>query len=182
MIEHKLTSSEQDVISLIKGDFMYSWLLELPLRHIYRSATIKRVEPELIAAIVSVESGGNTLATRYEAHYRYILKEERFARRNRISTDTEIINQKTSWGLMQVMGGVAREHGFYGPLIKLTEPMIGLRYGIIHFTKFIDKYDDIPAAISAYNQGGDYKNNEGTFKNQKYVDKIMARYWYLKNL
>ena len=94
---------------------MQSWILELPLRNINRSAIVRRVEPELIAAIVSVESGGDTLASRYESHYKYTLKEARFARRNRISTDTEIINQKTSWGLMQVMGGVAREHGYHGP-------------------------------------------------------------------
>lgn len=176
-------SLESDVIDLIiRDEIMQRWVLELPLREIKKAAKLRRVEPELIAAIVSAESGGDTLANRYEAHYRYTLDEARFARKNRISLDTEIINQKTSWGLMQVMGGVAREHGYFGPLVKLTNPKLGLRFGIMHFTKFIDKYDDIPSAISAYNQGGAYKKRNGKFKNQAYVDRILERYDYLKRL
>ena len=166
----------------MEGDAMRSWLLNLPLNIINEVATKMRVEPELIAALVSIESNGNSQATRYERRYRYTLKTKEFARRNVISKDTEIIQQKTSWGLMQVMGGVAREHGYFGPLVKLTNPKLGLRFGIMHFTKFIDKYDDIPSAISAYNQGGAYKKRNGKFKNQAYVDRILERYDYLKRL
>ena len=142
----------------------------------------KRVEPELIAAIVSIESDGKACASRYEPHYRYLLNTKTFARKNQISEDTEIIQQKTSWGLMQVMGGVAREHGFNGDLVQLCNPTMGLKYGIEHLTKFIDKYDDVESAVSAYNQGGDYRDQNGLFKNQVYVDKILERYIYLKGL
>ena len=160
---------------------MKIWILTLPTNIIYEVCEAKRVEPELIMAIVSAESGGKTCATRYEPHYKYTLNPEKFARKNRITTDTEIIQQKTSWGLMQIMGGVAREHNYRGPLVDLCRPKMGLRYGIDHLLKFIDKYNDIEAAISAYNQGGNYRNKTGLFKNQAYVDKIMERYRYLKS-
>ncbi len=80
---------------------------------------------------------------------------------------------------MQVMGGVAREHGFAGSLVELCNPELGLKYGTAHLMKFIKKYDTLEEAVSSYNQGGPYKNKDGTFKNQKYVDKVMERYFYL---
>ncbi len=160
---------------------MENWVYDLPLRDITKVSKFYRVEPELIAAFVSVESAGNTKATRYESHYRYMFQEDDFSQRNNTTRDTEIVHQKTSWGLMQVMGGVAREQGFPGPMTDLCKPAIGLTAGIKHLTKFIDKYDDLESAISAYNQGGNYKNDEGLFKNQAYVDKILARYKYLKS-
>ena len=95
-----------------------SWVLALPMNDIHIAAIGKRVEPALIMAIVSVESGGDPCATRYEPHYHYLFKPETFAKLNRITENTEIIQQKTSWGLMQVMGGVARERKFIGPLGK----------------------------------------------------------------
>ena len=161
---------------------MTSWVLALPMNDIHEAALIKRVDPALIMAIVSIESGGAKCATRYEPHYGYLFKPETFAKLNRITENTEIIQQKTSWGLMQIMGGVARELKFIGPLVRLCEPAIGLRYGIDHLTNFIDKYGSIEAGISAYNQGGNYKKEDGSFKNQSYVDKIMERYYYLKGL
>ena len=162
---------------------MKNWLLSLPLREIYKASETNRIEPELVAAIVAVESGGKSCATRYEPHYRYTLDEKIFAKKNYITGDTEIIHQKTSWGLMQVMGAVAREHGYLGPLNSLCTPQLGLQYGIQHIAKFIDKYEgDLQAAISAYNQGGDYRLESGAFKNQVYVDKIMEKYQYLKGI
>ncbi len=159
------------------------WVLRLPLRIIYEAALVRRVEPELIAAFTSVESGGNSNATRYESHYRYTFDEAIFAKRNQISVDTETIQQKTSWGLMQIMGGVAREHGYLGALVELSNsPQLGLSYSIAHLLKFIEKYDDLESAVCAYNQGGNYRKPNGEFKNQEYVDKIMNRYKYMKEI
>ncbi len=43
---------------------------------------------------------------------------------------TEEIARSTSWGLMQVMGQVAREHGFPGKFFsELCEPENGLEFG-----------------------------------------------------
>lgn len=161
---------------------MKLWMLSLPFRMITEVSDTYRVEPELVMAFVSVESSGQTCATRYEPHYRYLFDQLSFSRRNRISLDTEIIHQKTSWGLMQVMGGVARERGFTGPLVKLCEPKIGLQYGIAHLVNFIDRYGDLDEAISSYNQGGPYRKADNSFKNQVYVDKILGRYNYLKSI
>ena len=159
---------------------MTGWILALPMNDIHEAALTNRVETALIMAIVSIESGGDRCATRYESHYNYLFKPETFAKINRITENTEIMQQKTSWGLMQSMGGVAREYKFIGPLVRLCEPRLGLKYGIDHLTKFIDKYGIVEDAISAYNQGGNYKKEDGSFKNQSYVDKIMERYRYLK--
>ncbi len=160
---------------------MKTWVLELPLRDIYDAVFMKEISPKLVAALVSVESSGNTKATRYESHYRYILDADQHAKLNGISMDTEIFQQKTSWGLMQIMGGVAREHGFNGPLVDLCDPKTGLYYGVMHLNKFMQKYDTLEEALSSYNQGGPYTKWDGTFKNQKYVDKIIDRYKYLED-
>ena len=158
------------------------WLAMLPLNLITEICDIRRIEKELIAAIVSIESNGNSNATRYEPRFRWLYKPAEFARRNYITEGTERTHQRTSWGLMQVMGSVAREKFYNGPLNKLNDPRLGLNYGIDHLLGFIDKYDSLEDAISAYNQGGNYKKEDGTFKNQAYVDKIMKKYTYLKNL
>lgn len=162
---------------------MKIWLLTLPLNLILEVSNSKRVDPNIIMAIVSVESNGQTCATRYEPHYRYTFKEQEFADRSYISKDTETIQQKTSWGLMQVMGGVAREHGFTDPLIALCRPRKGLVVGITHFVKMFDRYNNnLNDAVSAYNQGGNYKKENGEYKNQKYVDKVIERYDFFRGI
>lgn len=157
-------------------------MLLLPFRVITEISEKYRVEPELVMAMVSVESSGDTKAIRYEKHYSYLYDQESFARRNNISLDTEIVLQKSSHGLMQVMGGVARESGHTGPMSDLYEPKVGLQYGIAHLVKFIDKYDTLEEALSSYNQGGPYRDKTGNFKNKKYVEKVMERYSYLKKI
>ena len=61
---------------------------------------------EAVYAFVMTESSGNEYAMRHEPHYRWLFGQNH--------SPTERIGQMTSWGLMQVMGAVAREYGFSG--------------------------------------------------------------------
>ncbi len=110
-----------------------------------------------------------------ERGWRYLLKVDEFANSNGVTYDTESTLQRFSWGLMQVMGSVAREYGMLGPLIKLTIPDVGLLYGCKHFKNFVKRYGNIPDAVSSYNQGSPIKSVKG-YKNQEYVDKVMKAY------
>lgn len=162
---------------------MKNWILKLPLREISEVADQKNFDPLLIASIVSVESDGDHYASRYEDHYRWLVDPDKFAKENQITYQTEVIFQKTSFGLMQVMGANFREMGYPCNLSTLaSRKRLALEYGVDFFKKLVHKYDSIDDALSAYNQGTPRKNALGEYQNQHYVDKINERYEYLKRL
>ncbi|MGA7913605.1 MAG: transglycosylase SLT domain-containing protein, partial [Candidatus Acidiferrales bacterium] len=70
------------------------------------------VDETLVCAVIEQESAWDTHAMRYEpgfrAHYVAPLR----------LPPTEEIARSISWGLMQVMGQVAREHGFTGKFLS----------------------------------------------------------------
>ena len=117
-----------------------------------------------VLAVCYVESSFNEWACRYEPGYRWIPDD---------LSATERMCQMTSWGLMQVMGGVAREYGMTGDLTKLCLPTIGLKYGMMHLRRFFDKYKNWTDALASYNGGSPRKNPEGKLINQSYVDKVL---------
>lgn len=158
------------------------WVTRLPWDSITKIAEKMKIDPLLIGAIVSVESAGDSCATRFESHYKWLVNPEKFADLNNISHDTEVNCQKTSYGLMQIMGANARAYGFEDNLTLLIDSETGLKYGIKHLTILIDKYDNIQDAISAYNQGSPRKKESGEYANQNYVDKIFKRHRYLKEI
>ncbi len=133
---------------------------------------------KLVRAIVTVESQGDPWATRYEPAFfsRYVL-----AKGHPVfpgcSRDTEERLRAHSFGLMQVMGQVAREHGFDAPfLTALCDPATGLDWGCRHLAKQVHRYDgNLEAAVAAYNAGSAIRNAAGTaWRNQRYVDKVRA--------
>lgn len=131
---------------------------------------------DIVLSMCFVESNFNTYAMRYESHWRWHFNVEHNASVNNITKDTEHQLQMFSFGLMQVMGSVARELGFKGPLAKLCIPEIGLKYGCIKLKQQLDRYKgDYDKAISAYNQGTAYRTPNGDFRNQHYVDKVLGR-------
>ena len=158
------------------------WVTNLPWDIIKKISEKKRVNYLLIGAMVSVESNGDSKATRYEAGYRWLYETSKHARLNNITVKTEKNLQMSSMGLMQIMGANARVYGHKGQLSELYKPEIGLIYGIEHFAMLIDKYDKIKDAISAYNRGTPRKNQQGEYINQKYVDKVWGKYNYLKDM
>jgi hypothetical protein len=127
-----------------------------------------RLPINLVKAICQIESSFNPWAFRYEPAYKYILGDKL------TMTDTERFGQKCSWGLMQVMGGVARELDYQGPFPQLCEPDIGVRYGCRHLAKFYCRWPNWEDAIASYNAGAPRKLATGEYYNQHYVNKVQA--------
>lgn len=138
------------------------------------------INPNLVTAIVGIESAYNTDAVRYESHYKWLYKPDEFAKQLGLSVETESELQKFSYGLMQCMGAVARENGFSGPLFRLCRPDLGLEYGCAHFAKYFRKYNDLKRTLAAYNGGPGAILADGTFKNESYVNKVMEKYLSLR--
>jgi transglycosylase-like protein with SLT domain len=90
-----------------------------------RSAASKHaLDPALVCAVVEQESAWDSHAIRYEPSFR-----TRYVAPLGLPP-TEEIARSISWGLMQVMGQVAREHGFQGKFLSaLCEPAAGLDIG-----------------------------------------------------
>ena len=152
------------------------WALKLPWNTITHTAKQYGLDPLFVASIVQAESAGDSWATRFEKDYKWTYKTARFAEECHITEITETAHQKTSWGLMQIMGGVAREIGFKGPLPKLCLVKVGLSYGCLKLSLLHKKYDKISDVVAAYNAGIPRLNKEGLYANQVYVDKVLSYY------
>ncbi len=130
----------------------------------------------LVLAIIGAESCSNPFAVRYEPNWKYFFRPDYFAGAQipSITLQTERVFQATSWGLMQVMGAVAREHGFKGMLTELVKPDLNLNYGCLHLLRMQGKYREREEWVSAYNAGQALKLANGQFVNQHYVSKVMS--------
>jgi soluble lytic murein transglycosylase-like protein len=110
------------------------------------------INPALVLKICATESSWNPWAIRYEPGFysRYIEKMTGL-------TDTEKTMRATSFGLMQVMGQVAREKGFDGKfLVELCDPLNGVTYGCKKLKECLDREKgDVRSALLRYNGGGD---------------------------
>lgn len=151
-----------------------TWIARLPLNLIHEASLDHEVPWTLLAAIVQTESAGDTLAARFEAQYKYIVDVKKYASENNISADTELVFQKTSWGLGQVMGGVARELGHQRSLLELLQPEIGLKYCCLQIKRLAKRHAERSDIIASYNAGSPIKNLTGQYKNQMYVDKVTS--------
>lgn len=172
---------ERDLVEVVAGELM--------------------LDPLLIASFIMVESSGNPWAWNPEPPYRFLwdVKHAKPFRpltvAERVSEvppkdfpgwkgadpDAEWWGQQCSWGLMQVMGGVARERGFKGTfLTQLSDPEINLWTGSRHLAALARRYtgDDLYAA---YNAGSPRRVASGAYENQGYVDKIREQLGRLKD-
>jgi len=133
--------------------------------------------PDLVEAHVMTESSGKPNATRYEPAFynRYITP-------LRLASDAEAQGRATSWGLLQIMGQVAREMGYQGSWKDLLDPMVNLEYGCKKLSKCYHKYHpDLDAGIASYNCGAVvvvYKEGKPQFRNQEYVIRV-HHFWDL---
>lgn len=132
------------------------------------------IDPMLCVAIATVESNWNPWAVRYEPQWNYLFKPEYFAKRLAITQSTESVLQSCSWGLMQVMGSVARELGFSEPLQQLCGPSYGVEIGCKKLFELKKKYKKEQDIIAAYNAGSPVLTMDGKYKNQNYVDKVVS--------
>lgn len=128
------------------------------------------LELALVLAICDVESGFDRWAVRFEPRWRWFLSPKTWAKAVRVTERTETICQQMSWGLMQVMGAVARERGFRGDLPSLCDPAAGLEYGCRHLKWNIDRWGNIYDALSAYNAG-----RPGTAVGGEYARKVLSK-------
>ncbi|WP_161628899.1 lytic transglycosylase domain-containing protein [Solimonas flava] len=154
-----------------------------------------QLPPQLVSAIVLKESGGDRFAMRVEPAYPYlwdVARNQPYKVSTSVAADrnpaplfnaprghsirTEWIGQQTSWGLMQIMGAVARELGFTGFFPALCDPMTGLDYGCRHLAALIKRFSathGLRGAVAAYNAGSPrYQGTAGRFENQDYVDAV----------
>lgn len=131
------------------------------------------VKPELVAALIMTESEGDQYAIRYEPKWKYMFDIKYFAAKVCSSIATERVGQSTSWGLMQIMGSVARELGFVEDFPALCEPGLNLYYGCKKVSELHSKYDSLEDVIAAYNAGEPKKMGDGKYINQPYVDRVL---------
>src|SRR5271154_1200653 len=116
-----------------------------------RSAISYALDPALVCAVVEQESSWNTWAMRYEPAFfaKYVAS---LYTNNKI-TASEAYARGFSWGLMQVMGQVARETGFDAPFLSaLCDPEQGLLTGCKVLRKKFDAMaNDTTRALLAWN-------------------------------
>jgi soluble lytic murein transglycosylase-like protein len=149
---------------------------DLPWKQIIEASKAYDLDEALIGAIIAVESAGRPFATRYEPHYRWLFKVEEWAKKTHVTVGTETIHQKTSWGLMQLMGALLRELGFEDAMPQACHPVTNIRYGAKHVSKLYDRYGDMDDVIAAYNAGSPRRTETGVYENQSYVDKVYGYY------
>lgn len=146
------------------------------IRTVRRAAVAAGVPVPLAIAVCEVESAGDHLAVRFEPGWRYFYQVEAHARSAHITVETERTLQAMSWGLMQVMGSVARELGHQGSLLALCDAFTGAKYGCLKLASFLRKYSKMEDAIAAYNAGSPRRAADGTYVNQAYVDKVLRNF------
>lgn len=93
-----------------------------------------------------------------------------------VPADAEWWGQQASWGVLQIMGAVARERGFAGRyLSQLCDPPEGLKYGCIHLAALLRRYKDPFPALEAWNGGPGAVGNNGN-----YAKEVLARLEHFK--
>lgn len=124
-------------------------------------AVLEGLDPVLICAIIEQESNWNIWAGRYEPGFyeEYIIKQQ-------LKDVTEAHFRTISWGLMQVMGEVAREEHYTGDLPALCDPQTGINAGLTHFARMLKlSQGDVHAALQHWNGGSD----------PNYASEVLAR-------
>lgn len=128
-------------------------------------ATQYSLDPALVCAVIEQESAWNPWALRYEPAFfkKYVAP----LYVNQKISATEAYARAFSFGLMQVMGQVARERGFAGEFLsELCNPEVGLEFGCAHLAHKLEAArGDMTRALLAWNGGG----------NPNYAAEVMAR-------
>jgi soluble lytic murein transglycosylase-like protein len=119
------------------------------------------LDSALVCAIVEQESAWDAHAIRYEPAFR-----SRYVAPLGLPP-TEEVARSISWGLMQVMGQVAREHGFDGKFLStLCDPATGLDIGCtVLAAKLFAAAANVARTLELWNGGA----------NPDYAPQILAR-------
>jgi soluble lytic murein transglycosylase-like protein len=118
-----------------------------------KAAAAQSLDPGLVCAVIEQESNWNHWAMRYEPAFfaKYVAP---LYTNNKVSA-SEAYARGFSWGLMQVMGQVAREFGFDAAFLSsLCDPEQGLAIGCKVLRKKFDvNAGDVTRALLAWNGG-----------------------------
>lgn len=117
-------------------------------------AAAHSLPPELICGQIERESTWNPWQIRYEDGF-YTKYIEKMIASHELTDPTEERARAFSWGLMQVMGEVAREMGYTDHLAQLCDPATGIEVGcraLAH--KIATNEGNLADALLAYNGGG----------------------------
>ena len=120
------------------------------------------LDPALVCAVIEQESAWDTYAIRFEDGF-YM----RYVKPLALPSLTESISRSFSWGLLQVMGQVAREFGFKERyLSSLMVPLNGIDVGCrVLRAKLNSKPSSVEAGLLAWNGGS----------NTQYPSQVLAR-------
>jgi soluble lytic murein transglycosylase-like protein len=130
------------------------------------------INPKIVYGVCMQESRLNPLAARHEKNYMWVFNPA-LVKPSGCSLDTEFAMQRTSFGVMQVMGAVFREMGFVGWLTEIPGNIeIQLDYGCKFLAQKIKKYG-LQEGILAYNAGSPRKDPTGNYVNQYYFDGVL---------
>jgi|SRR5437868_1412600 len=120
-----------------------------------KAAASSSLDPSLVCAIIEQESAWNPWAMRYEPAFfaKYVAP---LYTNNKVSA-SEAYARGFSWGLMQVMGQVAREIGYAEPFLSaLCDPADALEIGCRILRKKLDAAaGDTTRALLLWNGGAD---------------------------
>lgn len=116
------------------------------------------LQPELVCAVCEQESGWNNWAIRFEPAFK-----AKYVDPLGLSP-TEGTARSFSWGLMQLMGEVARELGYKDNLAKLCDPATGLEWGCRLLVKKLEG-SSVHDGLQRWNGGG----------SAVYADQVLAR-------
>ena len=143
-----------------------------------------RLEKLLLKAVAMVESSLKVRAYRFEPAFfdRYLAKKDEWKTRdpNEVSA---------SYGLMQIMFTTAHSLGFRGTAEELYNPVYNIGLGAKLLRQNMDGKKDTtntalwPMDIALARYNGGWKGNpgdDGTLRNQSYVDKVKTAYWKLR--
>ena len=130
-----------------------------------KAAFAQTLDPALLCAVVEHESGWNSWAMRYEPLFfsKYVAS---LYTNNKVSA-SEAYARGFSWGLMQVMGQVARETGFDALFLSAffdLEQCLAIGCRVLR-KKFDDIAGDTTRALLAWNGGA----------NPAYAAQVIAR-------
>ena len=158
---------------------------------IKRSSELYKLPITIIAAVIATESAFDRWAIKYEPHYSWLYGDDESEKTEamrkllaKVDDRTEWKSQQFSYGLMQVMGAVAREYGYEGKyLTSLCRASQGLKHGCMHLKIQVKRYSgNVNKGLAAYNAGSARYSDNGKFVNQHYVDTVLMNSEAIKNL
>jgi soluble lytic murein transglycosylase-like protein len=125
------------------------------------AATRHALDPALVCAVIEQESAWDAHAIRYEPGFRAL-----YVSPLRLPPSEEIA-RSISWGLMQVMGQVARENDFNGRFLSaLCDPATGVEVGCrVLGAKLAAVSNDVSRGLQRWNGGA----------NSAYATQVLAR-------